>query len=1033
MSNQLPLIHNILALKHDRLLLATVMLCVLFLNAAAQEKILNLKHFSAEQGLSDNQVTSVTRDRNGFIWIGTKDGLNRYDGHEFHVFKHHDKDTNSICANSITSLATDSDTILWIGTATSGLASYNFRTGRFRSFNKTKSGFPSNAINTIAFDKFRNRLWIGFNNGGLGYLSMEDYKYNIVDSSRSCYALMPVKDDIYVGAIAKSIYTLIRTVDTDSARIHNTSTINTIFIAKDSSMWVGAWNNAIHQLDLHLKYKKNHIFGKSGKLDNSGDEIYAINEDAAGTLWVGTKLSGLLLFDRNKNSLKYNFSFSVPVTSRVNAIYKDDFNRMWVATMSGLYLYDPAQNQFDITYLPVPENTVSCLIHGKCTTPGGTDIIAGDCGLFYKDKNSPNFTFKEMSYENSTLQITEIYRTSTNQIFVGTNKTLFELDTLNMTLHKMRRLVSYEKFSFFSIYASTINSIAEFRSSGRPVLIASIYGHILAIVDPETKDVGLPFKLQSLRKNDFLDNLIRNIYVDSKNRIWLCGVTRGIQQLIPKESVANDSLVRGNSVPEIKNWITYTDSKITLPVNNIFDMVENRDGTFWVTSQGSGLMQFNPESKTDQFKTIPSNYQSLQGIKKDGNDNLWIITASGILQYDPVKNRYKRFDRSHGIPIGVSGHFLEKSGISMAAGFNGGFVDFNPDSIIENSERPKVHITRLWIMDQPSDSLIGDQLTIPYNKNFIKLYVSANSFSFNDQTSFYYQLEGIDNTWRNNNNNPLITYTNLPAGNYNFKYKAINSDGIESEIKYYRINIIPPFYQTWWFFLISAVAVIVVVWLIYRYRINQLMRLQEVRNKIARDLHDDIGSTLGSIHLYSQVANAKIHKTGNTEIASILKKIEDGSQEIIGKTSDAIWVAKSEHDQTRDLIWKMENYCASLLGAAGIGFAIHHDPKIESLRLKMDQRKNLFLIFKEAIHNIIKYSKAGEVQITLSKNGNFLSLTISDNGTGFTASEMRSGGNGLNNMKQRAIDSGGSFEISSPLGLGTTIVVRFPIHTTQFW
>ncbi len=461
MSILLPIIQIVLASKNVRLLIAAFLLCGFFQYAVAQEKILNLKHYSAEQGLSDNQITSITRDQNGFMWIGTKDGLNRYDGREFHVFKHLSNDTNSICANSITGLATDADTILWIGTATSGLASYNFRNGRFKSFNKAKSGFPSNAINTIAYDKFRNRVWIGFNNGGLGYLSLEDYKYNIVDSARSCYALLPTRNDIYAGTIARSIYTIIRKTKPDSVRGNNASTINSIFIANDSSVWVGAWNNAIHQLDLELNYKKYYLFDKSEKLDNSGDEIYAINEDATGTLWIGTKLTGLLLFDRKNNLLKDNYRFSIPVTSRVNAIYKDEFNRMWIATMSGLYLYDPTQNQFDITYLSVPKNTISCHIHGKCTTPGGIDIVAGDCGLYYKHKSSSNFVFKEMSYNNSPLQLTEIFQTSENKIFVGTNKTLFELDTLDMSLHKMNRLVNYETFSFFSIYASTINSIAK--------------------------------------------------------------------------------------------------------------------------------------------------------------------------------------------------------------------------------------------------------------------------------------------------------------------------------------------------------------------------------------------------------------------------------------------------------------------------------------------------------------------------------------------------------------------------------------------
>ncbi|MBL7914462.1 MAG: hypothetical protein JNL49_05395 [Bacteroidia bacterium] len=1011
-------------LTHVRLLISAFLLFSCFNEASAQEKILNLKHYSAEQGLSDNQVTSITRDHNGFMWIGTKDGLNRYDGHEFHIFKHISNDTNSICANSITSLAVDADSILWIGTASSGLASYDFRSGRFKSYNKYRSGFPSNAINTIAYDKFRNRLWIGFNNGGSGYMSLENHKYNTVDSARSCYALLPTGKDIYAGTIARSIYTIIRKTQPDSVRFYSASTINTIYIAKDSSVWVGAWNNALHRLDLELNYKQQYFFDKSEKLNNSGDEIYAINEDPSGTLWIGTKLAGLILFDRSKNSFKDNFRFSIPVTTRVNAIFKDDFNRIWIATMSGLYLYDPTQNQFDITYLPVPKNTITCHIHGKCTTPGGIEIVAGDCGLFYKDKMSSSFTHKEFIYEKSPLQLTEIFQTSDNKIFVGTNKTLFELDTLNMSLIKMNRLVSYETFSFFSIYASTINSIAEFKSSDKSYLIASIYGHILAIVDPDKKDVGLPFKLQSLKKSDYLDNLVRKIYIDSKNRIWLCGVTKGIQQLIPMEVDLQDSLDSQNSIPELKSWVTFTDNKLTTPVNNIFDMLENRDGTFWVTSQGSGLMKFNPESTSGHFTIIPGNYQSLQGINKDNNGNLWIITASGILQYDPDKNRYKRYDRSHGIPNGVSGHFFENDNRSLSAGFNSGYIVFNPDSMLANFEKPKVHITRLWVMDQSSDSLLNQELVLPANKNFVKLYLSANCFSFNDQTTFQYQLEGIDDEWRNNASNPLVSYTSLPPGSYNFRFKATNSDGIESEIAYYQITVVPPFYKTWYFYSLLILISGLSIFGLYKYRIRQILKLQEVRNKIARDLHDDIGSTLGSIHLYSQVAHSKLKGESNEDVTNILEKIASGSREIIDKTSDTVWAVKPENDALSDLYYRMESYAASVLGVAGISFTINCPDHLLNMHLKMDHRKNLFLIFKESLHNTIKYAESSEVHITFSKKDNHLQMKFSDNGKGIVITENKAyNGNGIQNMRKRAEEIGGVFAIQTSDSQGTTITI----------
>lgn len=998
----------------------------------AQEKIINLKYFSVEQGLSDNQVTSIIRDDLGFIWVGTRDGLNRFDGREFHVFKHRYSDSLSLCANSITSLTTDIDSMLWIGTATNGVSCYDFRTGKFRTFNKNNTRFPSNSVNVITYDRFRDRIWIGFNNGGSGYMDRKKQQFVGMDSSFSCYSILPTASDVYTARISRSVNTIIKPVLPDSLRQANLHTVNTIFISSDSMIWVGAWNNALHQLDLQLNYQKGFLPENELRLTDSGDEIYQIEEDHSGMLWIGTKLSGIQFFDRQSKKFISRPNFSVPLKTRVYALYKDEQNRMWIGTGGGLYLFDPAQNQFHVTMLPVPEMANSCHVHGKCTTAGGTELIASGCGLFFRTKNTIKYNYKPMLYKGEELQLTAICRTKNNRIYIGTNKTLFELDTASMELKVMSGLTETTAFEFFDIFASNINTITEYQYGGKSVLIISIYGHLMAAVDTETNKVRLFYNVKPSKKGKYLENLVRKIFIDPNNRAWICGVTKGLQQLTFSDNRQPDPNEK-IALPSLTGWVNYQSNISGTPFNNIYDITPADDHTFWVTSQGSGLLKFNPGKPTQQFEIIPGPYQSLQGICKVKQDQLWMITSSGLINFDVKSGLYKRYDKSHGIPVGVSGYFLEQSTTYISAGFNGGFVDFNPDSIIPNNEKPEVHITKLWVMDQSSDSLLYSDLIVPNNKNFIKFYLSSNCFSFNDQTTFHYQLTGIDDQWRNNNNNPLVTYTNLPPGEYNFKYKAVNSDGIESEVKYFKVIIIPPFYQTWWFFLISAVLIVAIIWIIYRYRINQLMRLQEVRNKIARDLHDDIGSTLGSIHLYSQVANAKINKTGNSEIASILKKIEDGSQEIIGKTSDAIWVAKSDHDQVRDLIWKMENYCASLLGAAGISFHIHHDPKIESLRLNMDHRKNLFLIFKEGIHNIIKYSKADEVQISLLKNGTYLSLVVSDNGRGFELSDMRSGGNGLNNMKQRATDSGGSFEISSTPGQGTTLEARFPIHATQFW
>ncbi|MEP7171493.1 MAG: histidine kinase, partial [Bacteroidota bacterium] len=264
--------------------------------------------------------------------------------------------------------------------------------------------------------------------------------------------------------------------------------------------------------------------------------------------------------------------------------------------------------------------------------------------------------------------------------------------------------------------------------------------------------------------------------------------------------------------------------------------------------------------------------------------------------------------------------------------------------------------------------------------------------------------------------------TNLPAGDFEFKYKAINSDGVESEIFSLPLMITPPFYKTLYFYLLVLAVIVAGVYMLYKYRIRQILKLQEVRNKIARDLHDDIGSTLGSIHLYSQIANKKLKGEKPEEVKSILEKIESSSGEIIEKTGDAIWAVKASNDTLKNLILRIEGYTASLFGTAGIRFTIDYDENLSNTKLEMTQRKNIFLIYKEAVHNIIKYADCSEVKIQIKKNANKMHIIISDNGKGFIQNGTNPyNGNGIKNMQFRAEEIKGRLLISSQPGEGTSI------------
>lgn len=1012
-----------------KLLQVIVLLFCIIYDADAGHQV-SLLQYTAENGLSDNQVTCVTRDKQGFIWVGTKDGLNRFDGNDFYVFKHNENDSTSVCGNIISCLETDGDSLLWIGTASSGFCSYDFRTGKFTQYTSSNSALITNNVNDIAFDKTRNSLWIALNNYGLQLFNLKtksfDAKQRMVSSNT--YYDVEVNDTVpYFAGIIESLKRLgkvgkFRTVVNDTA-----ITINKIYYASNGNLWCGSWDNGLHEFSADAKRLATYFFDGSNKLKQSGDEIISLTEDENHILWCGTKSSGIHFFDLKARAFTDEIGLSNPVASRINSLYRDNMNRIWIASETGLFVYDPLQNQFEITRLPIPGGFNSCKVNDRVITPGGREYVITHCGLFYRYANGEAYRHMDFYYRNERQELTGIFMDEENTIYIGTNRSVFMLDTLRLKLFLPEVSAAAGRNKYFFFGGSRANSITKIKHHNQKLIAASLYGHCIMLYDIARKNAFCIFNDTTV-KGGPIDNLSRKILFDSKNNLWICGASQGINKvLIPEKISFSDYPVADTLVHIIygraESWSSPNTTQVR-SVKSIFDMSENADGSFWVTTQGHGLLKFFPRGDVT-FLSFANQIKSLQGLARDEDENLWMVSSTGLLHYDVKTGRYKLFNRHSGIPENISGYFFQNSRSSqkkeLTVGFDGGFISFYPAEIVVNQEKPVVSITRLWIMDSPADSMLHGELMLSYDQNFLKFNVAANSYSDNGQTTYQYLLEGIDQEWRNNLTNPLITYTNLPAGEFTLKVKAVNSDGMESEVYELPVHITPPFYNTLYFYGAVVLVVAAAVYALYRYRIRQFLKLQEVRNKIARDLHDDIGSTIGSINLYSQVAGLKVKRDKPEELLNILEKIESSSREIIDKTGDAVWAVNPENDLLKNLVLRMEGYAASLLGEAGIQFQIDYDEKLSGMVLSMNRRKNIFLIYKEAIHNILKYATATEVNISIRKNGGRLQIIIADNGKGFSTNGKAYNGNGIKNMKARAMEMNGTLQVVSEENKGTAI------------
>lgn len=1009
----------------------TFFLTLLLLRALqinAQSRVIHLRQITSENGLSDNEVTAIVQDRQGFMWIGTKSGLNRYDSRDFYHFLHKENDATSICGDHITCLEIDKDSLLWIGTATSGLSCYNFRTGKFTNYTTANSKISSNNIVAIAFDSLTNRLYIGSNTATTCWLDKTTntiYHFPPIQGwkNRTGWAIEINKGKTYIALQSLQLGILNdMNLHLPKAPPYN-KTVNCIHAIENGSVFTGIWNNALYEYDDEANFIQSYIFDQSDSINSASDEIISLSSDHENLLWCGTKYSGLFLFNIQTKKFVRDIRIEPAIPSKINHLYFDKNHRMWIASNSGLFIYDPLFNQFQKTTLPVPEGEFAGKVIERIFTPGGKEFIIAEGAIFYKMKPGSTYSYKSIRRLGDIQKFFSVIKTKSNNIYIGSNKSVHLLDTNTVSIKRLDVLRKTPNDHFFNMNSSRITSMAEWVVGKDTFLAAAAYGYFIYLIDFKKRNVHA---LNPIRKNGIgtSEHLIKKLYVSKKNELWKCGLTKGIEKI-------TQTFINKNTTPlpfdtltidtfNVAEWF-YNDP--TPGITDVYDIIEKPDGSFLFTTQGAGIIDFNPNKQPAQYsrKGVGNAYW---GGHLSDQQNLWLSSSKGLYHYQLDQNHLQLYDPSYGVPGDLSTYFFSNTSSTASIGCTNGFITFQSDKIMVNTEKPQVHISRMWVMDQPSDSLLFRKIELEHRQNFLKFNIATNSFSDNEQTKIFYRLIGLDENWYANGTNTLIVYTNLKHGAYTLQVKAVNINGKESDIQTLHFSIIPPFYQTIWFQLLVITTICSLIYLTYRYRIRQVMKLQEVRNKIARDLHDDIGSTLGSIHLYSQIAHKKLEKSNGQSIVEILEKIENSSEEIIEKTADAVWVAKASNDNISSLLLRMESYAASLLGAADIHFRFEHDQKLNEQKLSMSQRKNIFLIYKEAIHNIIKHAECSSVIITADRIVGRLIITIQDNGKGLNQSADRfKQGNGLKNMHNRAQEMNGTFSIEDVKEGGTKIVI----------
>ncbi len=487
---------------------------------------------------------------------------------------------------------------------------------------------------------------------------------------------------------------------------------------------------------------------------------------------------------------------------------------------------------------------------------------------------------------------------------------------------------------------------------------------------------------------------------------------------------------------DIKHYVYQPANTASISNNTILSLYADSNQRYlWVGTKGGGLNRL--DKRTGRFTRyitengLPNNV--VYGIVPDDAGQLWLSTNKGLSRFNPATGQFKNFDVSDGLQSNEFNRYAyckTSEGLLVFGGVNG--INYFDPSDIKPLNPPDVVLTDFRLFNRPLDFKkpgspikkhinFVNEIVLRYKQNVLTFQFAAMDYRKRGSARYRYKMEGFDRDWIYAGAAREATYTNLDPGMYRFTVQASFEGGAWSHRnKTLAIIVIPPWWRTWWFYSLVITLTFSITYALYRYRLAQLMKLERVRNRIARDLHDEVGSSISTIAIYSKIVKEHLgSSTFNNE--PLLKKITDNAAEIMDAMSDIVWNINTKNDAFDQIIIRMREHAHELFEAKGYHLHFQFDEHLNNMKLEMERRRDFYLIYKEALNNIVKYAGGKNVWINLSTSNAQIQLYIKDDGKGFDKETIRKTSNGLTNMQHRAKVLHGKIEIISAPGEGTEI------------
>jgi signal transduction histidine kinase/CheY-like chemotaxis protein/ligand-binding sensor domain-containing protein len=827
----------------------------------AQSKQLKFRHLDRAAGLSQSNVTCILQDARGFMWFGTRDGLNKYDGYQFTVYKN-TADTNSISNNFITHILLDSKGVLWVATWGGGLNMFDREKDNFKRYTHdpaNSNGISDNFVKYIAEDK-KGDLWIGMQTGGLNRFDRTTKKFEHFihkpgdPSSLSSDEVNVIYEDsrnqLWIGTGTGGLNLFEPQTRTFTKFRHNPKDKNSVATDKILNLyedhrrrlWICTRGGGLDLMDNRSRSFRHFTNDPGNNRSLAHNVVFAANEDSEQRLWIGTENGGLSVFDPNTETFTSYRHDDIDNTSLTNnsvdAVYRDRNGNMWLGTYSGgINMFSREGSKFTHykhTSDPasLSNNNVLALYEDSrrqvwiATDGGGLNLLDRSTGDFKHFIHTPG---KNSICGNYVLTVQE---DAAGNIWAGTwgdGLSLLNKGHTSFT-HFRNNPADSNSLSGNNVYAIT-------RDRDNRMWIGT-YGEGLNLYDA-AKNKFSHYRHQPNNPHSLSSNNIQTMICDSRGFLWVGTYDNGLNRLDMKT---------GNFTR-----LGHVEGKNSISNNTINCLFEDNDGYIWIGTAG-GLNRL--DTRSNQVMTwrskdgLPNDI--IFGIQQDVTGNVWISTNKGISRYNPQTNSFKNFYVSEGLQ---SNEFKAHSSMTAHDGtmyFGGvnGFNEFDPEKIRQDPNSSPLVITGFLIFNQevpiarnandpsPLTKSITEssEITLQYSHSVLSLEFASLNYSNPEIRQYAYLLEGFDKDWNYIGARRMATYTNLDPGEYVFRIRSLNNDGAwSSKTVDLTINIVPPFWMTLWFRILVALLIIGGVISFYRYRIRTI---QAQKSKLEKQVQE---------------------------------------------------------------------------------------------------------------------------------------------------------------------------------------------------